>query len=156
MRIGFVFLATLAVAGGALAANTLTDTTRFQAAFQGSFYGFDVCGDTANGKLYRKALAEKVASCPFTKDAKAAFVLWAGVTETKGSADVQRYKAEHDKLPPRLDRRKAACIAEQQNAAYQQVLAMLAKYAAAAVKADAVVPDACDGANAPSATKDKP
>ncbi len=146
MRFGFVFLATLAIAGSALAANTLTDTGRFRSAFQGSFYGFDVCGDSANGRLYRKALIDRVEHCPFTKDAKADFSQWAGAAETQGSADVQRYIAEHDKLPPRLDRRKTACLAEQQNDAYRQALAMLAKYAAGQAKADAVVPDACDAA----------
>ena len=156
MRTGFVFLATLTIACGALAiadgasaANTLTDTGRFRAAFQGSFYGFDVCGDAANGKLYRKALIDRVELCPFSKDAKADFSQWAEGAETKGSADIQRYIAEHDKLPPRLDRRKTACLAEQQNTAYQQALAMLAKYAAGRVKADAVVPDACDAAVKP-------
>ena len=146
MRLTLVLLAALAVPGTASATDTLTDTSRFKSAFQGSFYGFDVCGDSANGKLYRKALVDKVGHCPFTKDAKEDFGQWADAAETKDSADIQRYIAEHDKLPPRLDRRKATCIAEQQNAAYQQVLAMLAKYAAGAAKADAVVPDACDGA----------
>jgi hypothetical protein len=155
MRFGFVFLATLAIVGSAYAANTLTDTARFRTAFQGSFYGFDVCGDAANGRLYRKALIDRVEHCPFTKDAKADFSQWAATAESQGSVDVQRYLAEHDKLPPRLDRRKTACIAEQQNAAYQQALAMLSKYAAGQTKADAVVPDACDAANPPPVTKDK-
>jgi hypothetical protein len=149
MRFGFVFLATLGVTGSAFAANTLTDTGRFRTAFQGSFYGFDVCGDTTNGRLYRKALIDKVEHCPFTKDAKADFSQWAGTAETQGSADIQRYIAEHDKLPPRLDRRKANCAAEQQNDAYRQALAMLAKYAAGQAKADAVVPDACDAGAKP-------
>jgi len=146
MRLALIVLAMSAAAGGASAANALTDTTRFQAAFQGSFFGFDVCGDTANGALYRKALLDKVAHCPFTKDAKTGFSAWAARAETQGSADIRRYIAEHDKLPPRLDRRKATCIAEQQSPAFQQVLAALGRYAAGAVKADAVVPDACDAA----------
>ncbi len=149
MRFGFVFLATFAIAGGASAANTLTDTGRFRTAFQGSFYGFDVCGDLGNGRLYRKALIDRVEHCPFTKDAKADFSQWAGTAETQGGADIQRYIAEHDKLPPRLDRRKTACIAEQQNTAYQQALAMLAKYGAGQAKADAVVPDGCDAGQKP-------
>jgi hypothetical protein len=156
MRLLLILLAALALQNTARAADTLTDTSRFRAAFQGSFYGFDVCGDTANGKLYRKALSEKVQHCPFTKDAKGAFSAWAATAETQGSADIQRYIAEHDKLPPRLDRRKANCAAEQQNDAYQQALAMLAKYAAGQAKADAVVPDACDAAEAPLVTDDKP
>jgi hypothetical protein len=144
MRLTIILLAALAVPLTGSAADKLTDTSRFKAAFQGSFYGFDVCGDSANGKLYRKALIEKVQRCPFTKDAKSDFDDWAAGAETKGADEIRRYIAEHDKLPPRLDRRKSNCIAQQQNDAYKQALAALGKYATGAAKADDVVPDACD------------
>jgi len=154
MRLVLAMLAAVSVSLTASAADRPTDTSRFKAAFQGSFYGFDVCGDSANGKLYRKALVDKVQHCPFTKDAKSDFADWAAGAEAKGTDEIRRYIAEHDKLPPRLDRRKQGCIAEQQNDAYKQTLAELAKYASGAAKAEAVVPDACAG----SATdvKDKP
>jgi hypothetical protein len=145
MRIGLIFLAALAITASASAETTkLAGTARFQAAFQGSFYGFDVCGDAANGKLYRKALIDKVQRCPYTEDAKAAFSEWAGAAETEGSAEIKRYIAEHEILPPRMDARKANCIAEKQDVAYRQVLALLAQYAKGTTHADAIVPGACD------------
>jgi hypothetical protein len=144
MRLVLFLFAALSIPVAASAADKLTDTSRFKAAFQGSFYGFDVCGDSANGKLYRKALIDKVQHCPFTKDAKSDFGDWAAGAESKGADDIRRYIAEHDKLPPRLDRRKSNCIAEQQNDAYKQTLVALSKYAAGEAKADDVVPDACD------------
>ena len=52
-----------------------------------------MCGDAANGKLYRKALVDKVKRCPYTKDAKAAFSEWADTAETEGSAEIKRYIA---------------------------------------------------------------
>ena len=145
MRIGFIALAALAITASASAETTkLTGTAKFQAAFQGSFYGFDVCGDAANGKLYRKALIDKVKRCPYTEDAKAAFSEWADTAETEGSAEITRYIAEHDNLPPRMDPRKRDCIAEKQDVAYRQVLALLAQYGKGATHADAIVPGACD------------
>jgi hypothetical protein len=145
MRIGFIFLVALAITASASAETTkLTGTARFQAAFQGSFYGFDVCGDAANGKLYRKALVDKVKHCPYTKDAKAAFSEWAETAQTDGGAEIKRYIAEHEALPPRMDPRKANCMAEKQDVAYRQVLALLARYAKGETRADAVVPGACD------------
>jgi hypothetical protein len=149
MRIGFIFLAALAITASASAETTkLTGTARFQAAFQGSFYGFDACGDAANGKLYRKALVDKVKHCPYTQDTKAAFSEWADAAETEGSAEMKRYIAEHEILPPRMDPRKANCIAEKQDVAYRQILALLAQYAKGATRADAVVPGACDASAA--------
>jgi hypothetical protein len=146
MRLTIILLAALAVPLTVSAADKLTDTSRFKAAFQGSFYGFDVCGDSANGKLYRKALIEKVQNCPFTKEAKSDFGGWAASAEPKGAEEIRRYIAEHDKLPPRLDRRKLNCIAQQQNDAFKQVLAALSKFAAGEARADDVVPDPCDAA----------
>ncbi|HTJ63424.1 MAG TPA: hypothetical protein VL899_06400 [Alphaproteobacteria bacterium] len=156
MRLVLFLLAALSIPVTASAADRLTDTSRFQAAFQGSFYGFDVCGDSTNGKLYRKALMDKVQHCPFTKDAKSDFTAWAAGAEAKGGNEIRRYISEHDKLPPRLDRRKANCIAQQQNDAYKQALAALAKYAGGEAKADAVVPDACEAGQSAAAAKVKP
>jgi hypothetical protein len=121
-----------------------TDTATFRAAFSASFYGFDVCGDAANGRLYRKAIIEKVDHCPFTRDAKAAFHDWAGGAEAHSASDVQRYIAEHDKLPERLDRMKLNCRTEQVSPGYQQTVKLLGDYANSKADFDSVVPDACD------------
>jgi hypothetical protein len=125
-------------------AESLTDTTAFQAAFQGSFDGFDVCGDAATGQLYRNALAEKVGHCPFTENARIEFKSWATDTEARMTANVKRYIAEHDKLPENLDRKRLACRKEKETPAYQKTIALLADYAKGEVGFDAVVPDACD------------
>lgn len=134
----------LATALAAEKPGSLTDTGTFRAAFSGSFYGFDVCGEAAAGKLYRKALAEKVERCPFTADAKATFRQWTVANEARGTADVQRYIAEHDKLPERLDPKKLNCRTEHESPAYQKIVGLLEQYAQGKVGAEAVVPDACD------------
>jgi hypothetical protein len=138
--------AALLVATGAAAEkqHPLTDTGTFRAAFSASFDGFDICGDGASGRLYRKALTEKVEHCPFTADAKSAFLQWSADTEKRAAADAQRYIAEHDKLPERLDRKKLNCRTERETSAYQKTVELLAQYAKGEIGFDAVVPDACD------------
>jgi hypothetical protein len=134
------------LAGSALAEKsaTLTDNNAFRAAYGLSYYGFDVCGDAADGQLYRKAVTEKFEHCPFTQAAKADFKQWSAATDAKVTADVKRYIAEHDKLPESLDEKKMQCRKEQATPAYQKTVALLAEYAKGAVKYDAVVPDPCD------------
>jgi hypothetical protein len=134
------------IAGSAQAEKpaTLADSNAFRLAYRMSYYGFDVCGDVADGQLYRKALTEKVDHCPFTAGAKADFRQWSAATGAKTTADVQRYIAEHDKLPESLDQKKMQCRKEQATQAYQKTVALLAEYAKGEAKFDAVVPDACD------------
>jgi hypothetical protein len=122
----------------------LTDTGTFRTAYGLSYFGFDLCGDAANGALYRKALAEKVQHCPFTPEAKAGFRQWAAGTDADGPDTVKRYIAEHDKLPESLDPKRKNCRTEKDSPAYQKTIALLAQYAKGEVKYDAVVPDACD------------
>jgi hypothetical protein len=134
------------LAGSAMAEKPapLADNNTFRVAYGMSYYGFDVCGDFADGQLYRKALTEKFDHCPFTPAAKADFRQWSATTDAKSAADVQRYIAEHDKLPESLDEKKLTCRQEQATPAYQKTVALLAQYAKGAVKYDAVVPDPCD------------
>ncbi len=140
-------VALLLIAGTApaeKAAAPLADNNAFRAAYGLSFFGFDVCGDTADGALYRKALIEKVDHCPFTPAAKGDFKQWSAATDVKTTADVKRYIAEHDKLPESLDEKKVNCRKEQASPTYAKTIALLAGYAKGEVKYDAVVPDACD------------
>jgi hypothetical protein len=134
------------IAAGAMAGTpaALSDDSTFRLAYRMSYNGFEVCGDAADGLLYRKALTEKVERCPFTIAAKADFKQWSAAADAKATAEVQRYIAEHDKLPESLDEKKMACRKEQATPAYQKTVALLAGYAKGAVKFDAVVPDACD------------
>jgi hypothetical protein len=134
------------LAGTALADKpaVLTDTNTFRAAYEASYFGFDLCGDAANGALYRKALAEKVERCPFAPEAKSSFRQWATAADAKGPDQVKRYIAEHDRLPEGLDPRRKNCRTQKDTPAYQKTIALLAQYAEGEVKYDAVVPDACD------------
>jgi hypothetical protein len=145
-RYAWVTVALGLAAGTALADKpaTLIDTAAFRTAYGLSYFGFDLCGDAANGTLYRKALAEKVAHCPFTPEAKATFRQWSMATDAGGPDRVKRYIAEHDKLPESLDPKRKNCRMEKDTPAFQTTITLLARYAKGEVKYDAVVPDACD------------
>jgi hypothetical protein len=145
-RYAWVTVALSLAAGSALADKpaTLTYTTAFRTAYGLSYFGFDLCGDTVNGTLYRRALAEKVDHCPLAPEAKAGFRQWAAATDANGPDQVKRYIAEHDKLPESLDPKRKNCRTEKGTPAYQRTIALLAQYAKGEVKYDAVVPDACD------------
>jgi hypothetical protein len=136
----------LPLAGSAMAnkPGEIGDNNAFRVAYGMSYYGFDACGDAANGQLYRKALTEKFEHCPFTAAAKADFLQWSAATDAKVTADIKRYISEHDKLPERLDGMKMTCRQQQATPAYQKTVALLAQYAKGEVKYDTVVPDPCD------------
>ena len=143
--IAVILVMRLSTAEGATnGATPQTDTTTFRAALSASFYGFDICGDAGNGGLYRKALLQKVEHCPFTPEAKAEFRRWSATTEIQARADIQRYIAEHDKLPERLDPKKLNCRREHESPAYQKTIVLLGQCAEGAVGFEAVVPDNCD------------
>jgi hypothetical protein len=145
-RYAWVTVALGLAAGSAVADKpaALTDTAAFRTAYDLSYFGFDLCGDTANGALYRRALAEKVEHCPFTAEAKATFRQWSTATDAGGPDRVKRYIAEHDKLPESLDPKRKNCRTEKDTPAFQKTMALLAQYANGQVAYDAVVPDACD------------
>jgi len=135
----------LLMASGAASAETqLSNTKAFRAAYGLSFFGFDLCGDAAMGALYRKALTEKVAHCPFTPAAKADFGKWTADADQRVPAEVKRDIAEHDKLPESLDEKRVNCRKERQTPAYQKTIALLDRYAKGEAKFDEIVPDKCD------------
>lgn len=57
-------------------AEDLSDPTPFEIAYGMSFFEFDACGDAEAGRIFRRALMEKFARCPFTPDARVKFDKW--------------------------------------------------------------------------------
>ena len=118
-----------------------TDT--FQVAFGMSYYGFDWCGDRPLGELYRRALLEKFAQCPFADEAKRRFNSWATDVSTRDQAAEKKFIAEHGKLPDRLDGMKETCQEHRQTAAYLEVRELLDRYAEGQANANDVI-SSCD------------
>ena len=108
-RYAWATIALNLLAGSALAEKPpmLTDTNAFRTAYGQSYFAFDLCGDAANGALYRKALAEKVEHCPFAPDAKAGFRQWAAATDADDiagwrAADAAFHAVHYSRAPQRL------------------------------------------------------
>jgi len=137
-----LMLALLAIAAGTPAraqssAAPLTNTEAFRAAFGLTFKGFDACGDTVNGERYRKAVTEKLDSCPFTPDAKAKFHAWAETTTQRFTAQLQRFIVENKKL-------LARCEPQKRDPAYVILTDLLSRYSRGEVGIDAIISDPCD------------
>jgi hypothetical protein len=110
----------------------------FQEAFGMSFY-FDGCGDRQLGELYRRALLDKLARCPFSDEAKRSFRSWASSVDAKETELVQRNIKEHGKLPDRLDGMKETCQEHRESPNYLKIRELLHRYARGEISADAIV-----------------
>lgn len=82
----------------------LTDPTPFEIGYGMSFVGFDACGDAEAGRIFRRALLDKLAQCPFTPEARAEFQNWRLETLEDLIADLwQGYsRGESPRGPPEL------------------------------------------------------
>ena len=127
----------------------LEDANAFQIAFGMSFYGFDECGDTAAGDLFRKALVEKFDHCPFSAEARRRFHRWADDQTASAVAAMQRYIADHGKLPEQLDGMKLTCAALQRTEKYKKTRDILERYSRGEINVDAIIPDRCDMLSVP-------
>ena len=74
-------------------AEPLTDPTPFEIGYGMSFFNYDACGDAEAGRIFRRALLEKLHSCPFTPQALRDFEQWQigqleqGLSELMSSQD---------------------------------------------------------------------
>ena len=123
-----------------------TDTSAFDYADAASFYAFDGCGDALAGRIYRRALAAKLAECPFTPDARAHFAARARAQQAKSNDMLRRLITEHGGLPMRLDGMTRTCREQQDSPEYSALRTTLERYAAGEVPVDAVVSAPCDAA----------
>jgi hypothetical protein len=104
-----------------------------------SYYGFDWCGDRPLGELYRRALLEKFAQCPFADEAKRRFTSWATDVSTRDQEAEKQFVAEHGKLPDRLDGMKETCQDHRNSAGYLKVRELLDRYARGQISAADVI-----------------
>jgi hypothetical protein len=139
------FLATLALLPAARAADApQTDTAAFEYAQAMSFYGFDGCGDGVTGRLFRRALADKFAHCPFTPAARTRYAERARAQQTK-SSDLMRHIIDtNGGMPVKLDGMTRTCREQIDSSDYQHLRGLLEQYSRGEVTADAIFPAPCD------------
>jgi hypothetical protein len=141
LGIGIITLAAMTSSNAQLPPSTARadSTDTFQVAFGMSYYGFDWCGDRPLGELYRRALLEKFAQCPFTDEAKRRFSSWTANISARDKEAEKKFIAEHGKLPDRLDGMKQTCQEHRQSADYLKVRERLDRYARAEINVGDVI-----------------
>ncbi len=128
-------------------AQELTNTKAFERAYGTSFYEFDACGDGLTGRLFRKALTDKVAQCPFSAEARATFSTRAAAMRTKSSAAIESMIGSNGGLPVQLEGMPVTCREQRNSETFQRLAEALKQYAGGQRSVDAVIPAKCDAAD---------
>lgn len=143
----WLLAALLALPAGRLAAETpLTDTHAFEDADATSFYAFDACGDGLGGRMYRKALAARVAQCPFTAEAHSRFTKRARLQQEKSRIALENLIQANGGLSVQLDGMSQTCREQKASPEYQQLRVRLEQYAQGEMPIETVLPAPCDAA----------
>ena len=127
----------------AFAEGPLDRTDAFERSFAESFYTFDACGDGLAGRLYRRALQERFAACPFTPAARMRYSGRIRAQGAKSRRAIEDMIEERGGLPVQLGGMSGTCHAQQADEGYRRLRSRLQAYAAGSVPADAVVPADC-------------
>jgi hypothetical protein len=138
----------LLLAGTAVAQTPVLDNpAAFERGFAVSLYQFDACGDALAGRMFRRALAERFAQCPFSPAARSQY-------QQRTRAEFQRVRErmkqlveENGGLPRELVGMSTTCHAQQASEGYRSFRALLERYQAGGATAEAVIPAACDAAD---------
>ena len=137
----------LGLAAAPRAEPLLADPAAFERGVAISLYQFDACGDPLAGRMFRRALAERFAQCPFTPAARSAYQQHSRAELARVRERMQRLIEEQGGLPRELPGMTTTCHALQTSAPYRGFRALLERYAAGEVTAEAVIPAACDAAD---------
>jgi len=130
-----------------LHAQELADTSAFEHACSTSFYEFDACGDGFTGRLFRKALADKLAHCPFTAGARSSYAKHATAIRTKLSATIESMVDSNGGLPVQLEGMPITCHEQRNSETFQHLTEALKQYASGQRSVDTVIPAKCDDAD---------
>ncbi|MFZ4407969.1 MAG: hypothetical protein ACOYOH_11540 [Paracraurococcus sp.] len=139
--------ATLLLAGTAAAeAPALDNPAAFERGFAVSLYQFDACGDALAGRMFRRALAERFAQCPFSPAARSHYQQTTRAEFQRVRERMQRLIEDNGGLPRELVGMNTTCHAQQASDGYREFRALLERYQAGGATAEAVIPAACDAA----------
>lgn len=136
--------------GGAAVAQTspggpaLSHPEAFERAFATSSYTFDACGDPVAGRLFRRALAERFAHCPFTAEAQSRFRQRTRIQQEKSRRMITEMVETRGGLPMRLDGMAMTCHEQQADGDYRRLRERLDQYARGDLPAEAVIAAPCD------------
>jgi hypothetical protein len=117
----------------------------FENAYVVSFYGFDACGDQLAGRIFRKALTERVMNCPFSDEAKAKFQKWSVLQRRKASQEIAKLvEANGGGLPVKLDGMSNTCHEQRTSPEYTALHDKIDRYDEGLLPANGLIPEGCD------------
>ncbi len=137
-------LGSAAVAQPSPGGPALSHPEAFEQAFATSSYTFDACGDPLAGRLFRRALAERFAHCPFTPEARSRFQQRTRIQQEKSRRTISEMVETHGGLPMRLDGMAMTCHEQQADGGYRRLRERLDQYARGDLPAEAVIAAPCD------------
>ena len=134
---------------GTAAAQTpqLDNPTAFERGFAVSLYQFDACGDALAGRMFRRALAERFAQCPFSPAARSHYQQQTRAEFQRVRERMQRLIEDNGGLPRELAGMSTTCHAQQVSEGYRDFRALLERYQAGSATVQAVIPASCDAAD---------
>ncbi len=116
----------------------------FERAFAVSSYSFDACGDSLGGRVFRRALVEKFAHCPFSSEARSRFREQTRAQQAKTRDMMDNMIEKHGGLPVQLEGMSTTCHAQQASDDYKRFRSLLDQYAQGSLPAEAVIAAPCD------------
>ena len=116
----------------------------FERAFATSAYTYDACGDPLAGRIFRRALVERFAHCPFTPEARSRFQQNTRGQLAKSRQMVQNMIDSNGGLPMRLEGMSMTCHEQQASDDYRQFRDRLDQYSQGGLPAEAVIAAPCD------------
>ena len=142
----FAGLLALSLCGAAAPSTgpSLDHPEAFEQAFATSSYTFDACGDPLAGRLFRRALTERFAHCPFTPEARARFQQRTRIQLAKSRRMLEEMVETHGGWPMHLDGSPMTCHEQQAGNDYRAFRERLDQYAQGGLTAEAVIPAPCD------------
>ncbi|MBK1662349.1 hypothetical protein [Paracraurococcus ruber] len=139
-----ILLLAAALLGLSAPARALDDIAAFERGFAVSLWQFDACGDGLAGRIFRQALAERMAHCPFSAEARERYRTRTRAEFRKARERMTEMVEARGGLPDRLEGMGGTCRALQDSAPYREFRALLERYSEGGVPAEAVIPAACD------------
>ncbi len=128
-------------------------TEAFERSAAESYYTFDACGDGLAGRLYRRALAERFAACPFAPTARARYGQRLQAQRDKARTAIEGMIEDQGGLPVHLNGMTETCHAHWADEGYGRLRRRLQQYAAGTLPARTIVDAPCD---APEITPQAP
>jgi hypothetical protein len=147
IRAAFLGGALLLAGTAAAQAPQLDNPTAFERGFAVSLYQFDACGDALAGRMFRKALSERFAQCPFSPAARSHYQQQTRAEFQRVRERMQRLIEDNSGMPRELVGMSTTCHEQQASEGYRSFRALLERYQAGGATAESVIPAACDAAD---------